>query len=156
MVIKKSFELEGTLNIVWFQLPYRGQGHILVDQVVQSPIQPGLEYFQESQNHSIIEVLRLENTIKIMKSNHDLTILPNSNSPQLNHIPEHHIQTVFKHIRDGDSTTSLGSLFQCLTTLSVKKFFLISNLNLPWCNLRPFPLVLSPVTSEKRPTPPVL
>jgi len=58
---------------------------------------------------------------------------------------------VFKHIQDGDSTTSLGSLFQCLT-LSVK-FFLISNLNLPWCNLRPFPLVLSPVTSEKRPTP---
>jgi len=31
---------------------------------------------------------------------------------------------------DGDSTTSMGSLFQCLTTLSVKKFFLISNLNL--------------------------
>jgi len=25
--------------------------------------------------------------------------------------------------RDGDSTTFLGSLFQCLTTLSVKKFF---------------------------------
>ena len=54
--------------------------------------------------------------------------------------------------RDGDSTTYLGSLFQCLTTLSVKKFFLISNLNLPWLNLRPFHLVLSPVTSEKRPT----
>jgi len=29
--------------------------------------------------------------------------------------------------RDSDSTTSLGSLFQCLTTLSVKKLFLISN-----------------------------
>ncbi|KAK4824165.1 hypothetical protein QYF61_011292, partial [Mycteria americana] len=42
--------------------------------------------------------------------------------------------------RDGDVTASLGSLFQCLTTLSVKKFFLISNLNLPWHNLRPFPL----------------
>jgi len=40
--------------------------------------------------------------------------------------------------RDGDSTTSLGSLFQCLTTLSVKKFFLISNLNLPWHSLRPY------------------
>ena len=39
---------------------------------------------------------------------------------------------------DGDSTTSVGSLFHCLTTLSVKKFFLISNLNLPWHNLRPF------------------
>ncbi|KAK4828289.1 hypothetical protein QYF61_024954 [Mycteria americana] len=50
--------------------------------------------------------------------------------------------------RDGDSTTSLGSLFQCLTTLLVKKFFLISNLNFPWCNLRPFPLVLSLVTWE--------
>ena len=49
--------------------------------------------------------------------------------------------------RDGDSTTALGSLFQCLTTLSVKKFFLISNLNLPWCNLKPFPLVLSLATS---------
>jgi len=42
--------------------------------------------------------------------------------------------------RGCDSTTSLGSLSQCLTTLSVKKFFLISNLNLPWCNLRPLPL----------------
>jgi len=29
--------------------------------------------------------------------------------------------------RDGDSIASLGSLFQCLTTLSVKKFVLISN-----------------------------
>ncbi|KAK4810518.1 hypothetical protein QYF61_004481 [Mycteria americana] len=45
--------------------------------------------------------------------------------------------------RDGDSTTSLDSLFQCLITLLVKKFFLTSNLNLPWRNLRPFPLVLS-------------
>ncbi|KAK4821778.1 LOW QUALITY PROTEIN: hypothetical protein QYF61_000839 [Mycteria americana] len=57
------------------------------------------------------------------------------------------------YLLDGDSTASLGSLFQCLTTLSVKKFFLISNLNLPWCNLRPFPLVLSLVTWDKRPTP---
>ncbi|KAK4825522.1 LOW QUALITY PROTEIN: hypothetical protein QYF61_000035, partial [Mycteria americana] len=57
--------------------------------------------------------------------------------------------------RDGDSTTSLGSLFQCLITLSVKKNFLISSLNLPWRNLRPFPLVLSLVTWEKTPTPPL-
>ena len=39
---------------------------------------------------------------------------------------------------------------ECLRTLSVKKFFLISSLNLPWPNLRLFPLVLS--ASEKRPT----
>ena len=33
--------------------------------------------------------------------------------------------------RDGASTTSLGSLFPCVTTLWVKNFLLISNLNLP-------------------------
>jgi len=44
---------------------------------------------------------------------------------------------------DGDSTISLGSLFQCTATLSERTFFLISNLNLPRCNLRPFPLGLS-------------
>lgn len=42
--------------------------------------------------------------------------------------------------RDSDSTTSLESIFQCLATLSMRKFFLISNKNLPWLNLRPFPL----------------
>lgn len=31
---------------------------------------------------------------------------------------------------DGDSTTSLDSLSQCITTLSGKKLFLVSNLNL--------------------------
>ena len=36
--------------------------------------------------------------------------------------------------RDGDSTTSLGSLCHCSTALSEKKFFLISNLNLHWRN----------------------
>jgi len=41
--------------------------------------------------------------------------------------------------RDGDSSTSPGSLFQYLTSLSEN---LISNLNLPWHNLRPLLLVL--------------
>jgi len=66
----------------------------------------------------------------------------------LNHDPEH-IKWFLITSRDGDSTTSLGSLFQCFTTLSVKKFFLISNLNLPWHNLRPFPLILSPVRRDQ-------
>ena len=48
--------------------------------------------------------------------------------------------------RNRASTTSLGNLFQCLTTLTVKYFFLISNLNLPSISLKPFPLVLSPQT----------
>ena len=54
--------------------------------------------------------------------------------------------------RDSDSTTSLDSPFQCLITFSEKKFFLLPNLNLPWCNLRLFPLVLLPVTHEKSST----
>ena len=45
--------------------------------------------------------------------------------------------------RVGDSTTSLGSPFQYLTTLSEKQYFLTSSLNLPWRSLKPFPLVLS-------------
>ncbi|XP_051625283.1 uncharacterized protein LOC127461479 [Manacus candei] len=56
--------------------------------------------------------------------------------------------------RDGESTPSLGSPFQWLSTLSAKKFFLISNLNLPWHSCRPSPLVLLMVAWEKRPIPP--
>jgi len=44
---------------------------------------------------------------------------------------------------DGASTTSLGNLFQCVTTICVKNFLLISNLNLPYLSLKLFPLVLS-------------
>jgi len=45
--------------------------------------------------------------------------------------------------RDGDSTTPLGILCCCLTALYEKKFVLMSDLNLPWCVLRPSALVLS-------------
>jgi len=38
--------------------------------------------------------------------------------------------------RDGASTASLGNLFQCFTSLTVKNFFLISNLNLPSLRLK--------------------
>lgn len=55
-----------------------------------------------------------------------------------------------KTYRDRDSTTSLGSPFQCLSTLSEKKFFLLSNPNLPWCNFRLVALVLLLVIWEKR------
>jgi len=44
------------------------------------------------------------------------------------------------------------SPFQHLTTLSENKYFLIFNVNFPWCNLRPFPLFLLLLTQEKRPT----
>ena len=45
----------------------------------------------------------------------------------------------FKAVLDG----ALGNLFQCHATLIVKKFFLMSNVNLPSFSLKPLPLVLS-------------
>ena len=50
-------------------------------------------------SNRIIELLRLEKTLKVIESNCNLTNYPNSNNPPLNHVPEHHIQTVFKHIQ---------------------------------------------------------
>ncbi|KAK4816374.1 hypothetical protein QYF61_016278 [Mycteria americana] len=46
-------------------------------------------------------------------------------------------------VQDGASATSLGNLFQCLTTIITKNLFLISSLNLPSFSLKPLPLVLS-------------
>lgn len=48
--------------------------------------------------------------------------------------------------RDCDSTISLGTLCQGLVTILMKKFFFVSNLNLPRHNLWQFVLVLSLVT----------
>lgn len=47
--------------------------------------------------------------------------------------------------RNGDSTNSLGSSFQSLTTLSIKKLFLKSHLTLYCCSLRLCALLLPPV-----------
>ena len=80
-----------------------------------------------------MKLLRLEKTTKIIYSRHQpmtpypLTMPLSATSTQL-----------LNTSRDSDSTTSLGSLCQCTTTLSEKKCFLISNLKLPWHNLRPY------------------
>ena len=50
--------------------------------------------------------------------------------------------------REGDTTTSLGNLFQCSTTLKVKKLFLMFIWNFPCSSLCPLPLVLSQGTAE--------
>jgi len=42
--------------------------------------------------------------------------------------------------KDGVSTTYPGNLFQCINTLVVKNFLLMSNLILPSFSLKPFPL----------------
>jgi len=49
----EGFGLEGTLKIIWFQPPWRGQRHLPLDQVAQSPIQPGLEQCQGGGIHSV-------------------------------------------------------------------------------------------------------
>ena len=69
----------------------------------------------------LTESLKVERASKIIRSNcHPNTPMsPNATSTR-----------VLNPSRDGDSTTALGSLCQCLTTLSVKKFFLVSNPNL--------------------------
>jgi len=51
------------------------------------------------------------------------------------------------------ATASLGNMCQGLNTLTVKNFFLISNLNLPSCSLQPLPLVLSLHALVKSPSP---
>ena len=82
---------------------------------------------------------------KIIKSNPPpSTTMPTKPCPE---VPQLHLFWT----PPGMGATSLGSLFQCLTTPSVKEFSLISNRNLSWCNLRPLPLVLSLVSWEKRP-----
>ena len=48
--------------------------------------------------------------------------------------------------KDGASTVPLDNLCQCLTALTVKDFYLTSNLNLSSLDLKPFPHVLSQQT----------
>lgn len=70
----------------------------------------------------------------------------------LNYITKHSIYSSFEHSCNSGSTTSLGYLFQSLITVSVNTFFLISNPNLPWHNLWPFPPVLFLVDQKVRST----
>lgn len=90
-----------------------------------------------AQIHRLIGPLRLEKTTKVTTSNHQppcpMATSLSATSPLL-----------LNTSRDANITTSLGSLCQCTTTLSEKKFFLLSHLNLPWHILRP--LTLIPVT----------
>jgi len=49
--------------------------------------------------------------------------------------------------------TSLGSLFQCPTTVLVKNLFLMSSLNLPCPSYKPILWILLLATREKRSAP---
>lgn len=74
--------------------------------------------------HRIIESLRLRNTL------YHHRVQPLTQHHYIHHyvhIPKRHITCILNTSRDADSTTSQSSLFHCLITLSVKKFFLISS-----------------------------
>lgn len=104
-----------------------------------------LKHLENSQYHGITQPFRLQSP-------------PRSLSPTgTKHcqgtakpitVPQCHIATFLNIFREGDSIPHLGSLFQCVKILSVKEFPLISNLNLPCCNMRPFPLVVSLVNHK--------
>lgn len=90
----------------------------------------------------IIEILMLE---KLLKSN----LCPNTTT-FTNCFLKCHNYSFSELVQGWWLHHFLGSPFQCLNTLSVKKSFLISNLHLHWHNLKPFPLVLLIVAWKKR------
>ena len=92
--------------------------------------------FLESQNHRITKVGKDPQDHPVQPSTHHQWF---SHTMSLNTTSQCSLNTSGV----GDSTTSLGSPLQCLTTLLEKQYFLMSNLNLPWHNLRPFPLIRS-------------
>lgn len=102
--------------------PCQGDGALRLARLSPEPVLPR------------IRVVWLEKTFKVVESSR--TCAP------LTQVPKHLVHPSSKPSRDGDSTTSLGSPFQCLRTLSAKKLSLLPNLTLPWCRLRPSPLVL--------------
>lgn len=83
--------------------------------------------------HRIVESFRLEKSLQ----DHQVQ-LPTQHS-QIHHYntsPKCHIHLPFKCLLWWWFHCFPGQLFQCLTTLLVKKCFIISNLNLPWHNLK--------------------
>lgn len=115
------------------------------------------KFGMESSSKLYMEIIKSQNhsyhkTIQVGKDLQDNQVQSSSShTTSLSTIPMYLLYTS----RDRDSTTSLGSPFQYLNTLSVNKFSLISSLNFQFY-LRPFPCVLALVTREKRPIPSLL
>lgn len=82
--------------------------------------------------HISMESLRLENTHKVIKSDHHLP------SPPLSHAVKCYIMHHLNTSRNEDSTNSQGSLFQYLANISMKQLILTTDLQLPWHDLRFF------------------
>jgi len=71
------------------------------------------------------------------------TTLPRAGTHSTGPVCSKPFQPGLEHFREAASIPCLCSLFQCLNSLIVNNLFLISNLNVPSCSLKPLPLVLS-------------
>jgi len=89
----------------------------------------------------ITESLMLEKASKVSEAN--------CQPMPADHVLQCHISTFLEHLQEWWPHHLPGQLCHCITTLSKQKCFQISNLNLPWFNLKPLPLILSLVTQVK-------
>ena len=102
-----------------------------------------------NRDHRIVEWFGLEGPLRSPSSNPAIG-RDTSFQTRLLTVPSSLALNVY---REGASTASLGNLLQCLTTLTVKNFFLISSLNWPSSSLKPFPLILFLCVLLKSPSP---
>lgn len=84
--------------------------------------------------HRVIQSLGLERPLRSSSP----SISPALPSPPIDCVPKQHSSVSFKPLQGWLPHLCPGHLFQCLNTLSVKEFFPVSNLNLPWNNLSHF------------------
>jgi len=87
---------------------------------------------------------------RIIQSQHPSTLGHIFYQPRLLRAPSN---LALNTARNGAGTASLGNMCQGLTTLTVKSFFCLSNLNLLSFSLKPSPLVLSLHALVKSPSP---
>lgn len=83
----------------------------------------------------IIESFGLVKVFKCIESNHYLTLL------RLNLVPHHHISAFLKYLQGWGFDHLFGQPVLVFKNPFKEQNFLMSNLNLPWYNLKPFPLV---------------
>lgn len=74
---------------------------------------------KQIKNHRIIDPLKSEKTSKVTESSSE----PSTVNSIPKHIPKCNIHTPFEHFKDGSTTTSQSSHFQCRIIFSVKHFF---------------------------------
>ena len=106
------------------------------------------ETFRSVTNHRTIEWPGLKRTTMIIEFQPPRYVQGRQPADQA---AQSHIQPGLECLQGWGIHSLLGQPVQCVTTLWVKNFFLISNLNLPCPSLKLFPLVLSLSTLVNNP-----